>query len=157
MEFEQVLALIQAVSDSDITSFSYEKDGTSIKLEANRTAPAVVTGAAVPAIPMVNAQEVMAATAAVPASGVAVQPTESSIPADAVKSPLVGTFYAAPSPEENPYVKIGDHVVKGQVLGIIEAMKLMNEIESEKDGVVKEILVKNGDVVEFDQPLFVIE
>ena len=74
-----------------------------------------------------------------------------------MKSPLVGTFYAAPSPEQPPYVKVGDSVTKGQVIGIIEAMKLMNEIESEKDGVIKEILVNNADVVEYDQPLFVIE
>ena len=74
-----------------------------------------------------------------------------------VKSPLVGTFYSASSPDAAPYVQVGDMVKKGQVLGIVEAMKLMNEIESEFDGTVKAILVKNGDLVEFDQPMFVIE
>ena len=71
-----------------------------------------------------------------------------------VVSPLVGTFYSSPSPEAESFVKVGDRVKKGQVLGIIEAMKLMNEIESEYDGVVEAVLVKNEDVVEYGQPLF---
>ena len=74
-----------------------------------------------------------------------------------VKSPLVGTFYNAPSPEAETFVKPGDTVKKGQVLGIVEAMKLMNEIESEFDGVVKQVLVENEQVVEYGQPLFVIQ
>ena len=69
-------------------------------------------------------------------------------------SPLVGVFYSASSPEAEPFVKVGDRIKKGQVLGIIEAMKLMNEIESEYDGVVEAILVNNEDTVEFGQPLF---
>lgn len=73
-----------------------------------------------------------------------------------VVSPLVGTFYNSASPEDEPMVSVGDTVKKGQVIGIIEAMKLMNEIESDYDGVVKEILVNNEDVVEYGQPLFVI-
>lgn len=73
-----------------------------------------------------------------------------------VKSPLVGTFYSASSPDSAPFVKVGDTVKKGQVLGIVEAMKLMNEIESEFDGVVKEIQIENEQVVEYGQPLFVI-
>lgn len=71
-----------------------------------------------------------------------------------VTSPLVGVFYSASSPEAEPFVKVGDRIKKGQVLGIIEAMKLMNEIESEYDGVVEAILVNNEDTVEFGQPLF---
>ena len=73
-----------------------------------------------------------------------------------VTSPLVGTFYNASSPDAAPFVQAGDTVKKGQVLGIIEAMKLMNEIESEYDGVVKEILIENGQMAEYGQPLFVI-
>jgi acetyl-CoA carboxylase biotin carboxyl carrier protein len=71
-----------------------------------------------------------------------------------ITSPLVGTFYSAPSPEADPFVQVGDTVKKGQVLGIIEAMKLMNEIESEYDGVVEAVLVENENVVEYGQPLF---
>jgi len=74
-----------------------------------------------------------------------------------VKSPMVGTFYAAPSPDADPYVQVGDLVHKGQVLCIIEAMKLMNEIESEHNGRIVEILAENAQPVEFDQPLFTIE
>lgn len=74
-----------------------------------------------------------------------------------VKSPFVGTFYQSPSPDVEPFVKIGQKVKKGDTLCIVEAMKLMNEIEAEKDGVIKEILVNNSDPVEFDQALFVLE
>ena len=73
-----------------------------------------------------------------------------------VKSPLVGTFYCAPNVDAKPYVQVGDVVKKGQVLGIVEAMKLMNEIESEFEGEIKEILVENEQMVEYGQPLFVI-
>ena len=74
-----------------------------------------------------------------------------------ITSPLVGTFYSSSSPDAEPYVKAGDTVKKGQILGIIEAMKLMNEIESEYDGVVEAVLVNNEDVVEYGQPLFRIK
>ncbi|WP_105317915.1 acetyl-CoA carboxylase biotin carboxyl carrier protein [Thermus tenuipuniceus] len=74
-----------------------------------------------------------------------------------VRAPIVGTFYRAPAPDAPPYVEEGDRVEKGQVLCIIEAMKLMNEIESEVSGIVKKILVKNGEPVEYGQPLFLIQ
>ena len=71
-----------------------------------------------------------------------------------VESPLVGTFYAAPAEDASPFVSVGDQVKKGQTLAIVEAMKLMNEIESEYDGTITEILVENGEAVEYGQPLF---
>ncbi|OQB13996.1 MAG: Biotin carboxyl carrier protein of acetyl-CoA carboxylase [Firmicutes bacterium ADurb.Bin193] len=74
-----------------------------------------------------------------------------------VNAPMVGTFYRAPAPDAKPFVEVGDKICKGETICIIEAMKLMNEIESDKSGVVKEILVQNGDVVEFGQPLIVVE
>ena len=74
-----------------------------------------------------------------------------------IKSPLVGTFYAAPAEDAKPFVNVGDEVKKGQVLAIVEAMKLMNEIESDFDGKIVEILVENGDNVEYGQPLFRIQ
>ena len=74
----------------------------------------------------------------------------------AIKAPLVGTFYAAPSPDQKPFVQVGDTVKKGDVVLIIESMKLMNEVTSDIDGVVQEILVKNGEAVEYDQPLMIL-
>ncbi|MDR1782360.1 MAG: acetyl-CoA carboxylase biotin carboxyl carrier protein [Bacilli bacterium] len=74
-----------------------------------------------------------------------------------INSPLVGTFYSKPSPEENDFVQVNQKINKGDVICIIEAMKVMNEIKAEKDGIIKEILVANEELVEFDQPLFVIE
>lgn len=88
---------------------------------------------------------------------VPLQEEEKGAPAgNIVRSPLVGTFYAAASPDAEPFVAVGDTVRKGQILGIVEAMKLMNEIESDYEGEIVQILVKNGDMVEFDQPLFAI-
>ncbi len=78
----------------------------------------------------------------------------SGISEKVITCPLVGTFYSSPAPDAEDYVKVGDTVKKGQVIGIVEAMKLMNEIESEYDGIVEEILVKNEETVEYGQPLF---
>ena len=128
----------------------------------------IVTVAAPAVDPAVTAQMVsaaagMAGAAPVPAAAQAPAPAGGEEAAsengdaaagNVVASPLVGTFYAAASPDAEPFVKVGDTVKKGQVLGIIEAMKLMNEIESEYDGVVEAVLVKNEDVVEYGQPLF---
>lgn len=88
---------------------------------------------------------------------VAASPAVSQKPAGkSIKAPLVGTFYAAPSPDQPPFVQVGDTVKKGDVVLIIESMKLMNEVTSDVDGVVQEILVKNGDAVEYDQPLMIL-
>lgn len=88
---------------------------------------------------------------------VAAAPAVSQKPAGkSIKAPLVGTFYAAPSPDQPPFVQVGDTVKKGDVVLIIESMKLMNEVTSDVDGVVQEILVKNGDAVEYDQPLMIL-
>lgn len=109
-------------------------------------------------------QAVPTVPAAAPAPAAPAQTVSEPVPekkeiveGNKVESPLVGTFYAASSPDADPFVKKGDTVKKGQVLGIIEAMKLMNEIECEFDGVVADILVANGDMVEYGQPLFIIK
>lgn len=97
-----------------------------------------------------------AVSAAAPAAP-AETPAVSQKPAGkSIKAPLVGTFYAAPSPDQPPFVQVGDTVKKGDVVLIIESMKLMNEVTSDVDGVVQEILVKNGDAVEYDQPLMIL-
>lgn len=147
MEFENLVKLIQAVSESNLTEFKMQDGDFKISMETNKeTKQVTVTAASVP---------VQAVPAAVEAQEAA--PQEKEVTGNVVKSPLVGTFYEAPSPESKPFVQVGDIVKKGQVLGIVEAMKLMNEIESEFDGTVKEILVKNEQMVEFGQPMFVIE
>ena len=91
-------------------------------------------------------------SAPAPAPATAPQPTGKTI-----KAPMVGVFYKAASPEAEPYVTVGKTVKKGDTVCIIEAMKLMNEIQAEEDGTIKEILVKDGDIIEYGQPLFVIE
>ncbi len=150
MEFDNLVKLIQAVSESELTRFSYEENGVSISMKKDKKQKLVtinnVAETAGSGLPVLTAAEAPAGNADI--SGQA----EGNI----VKSPLVGTFYSAPDPESEPFVKVGDPVSKGQVLGIVEAMKLMNEIESDYDGIVRQILVSNEDVIEYGQPLFVI-
>lgn len=156
MEFKELIELIQTVSDSSLTGFKYEKDGVCINMQKKKetiavsAAPAVV--AAAPAAEM--AIPVPAAVPAAPAAEGAAETTSEEKPGKLIKSPLVGTFYAAPSEDAEPFVTEGTQVRKGQTVAIVEAMKLMNEIECEFDGTVAEILVSNGEAVEYGQPLF---
>ena len=170
MKIDEIMTLIQAVSDSTLTSFELVEGDTKICLKREKEKSKIVTVAAPAVDPAVTAQMVsaaagMAGAVPVPAAAQAPAPAPAggeeaasengdAAAGNVVTSPLVGTFYAAASPDAEPFVKVGDTVKKGQVLGIIEAMKLMNEIESEYDGVVEAVLVKNEDVVEYGQPLF---
>lgn len=146
MEFGQIIDLIKAVSDSNLTEFEIQDGETKISMETNKETKQITVTA-----PLAQPQISAVQPAAVQEEEKAEERT-----GNIVKSPLVGTFYQSASPESEPFVKEGDIVKKGQVLGIVEAMKLMNEIESEYDGTVKEILVKNEQMVEFGQPMFVI-
>ena len=168
MKVEQVLELVKAVSDSELTEFKYEEDGVKLSLKKTSDKIIQVQAPAAPAAAPVIAPAVMpaAAPAPVPAAAPVSAPAdaetsaavsaESEVKGKVVKSPLVGTFYAAPAEDADPFVKVGDSVKEGQVLAIVEAMKLMNEIESDFTGTVTEILVENGQAVEYGQPLFVI-
>lgn len=108
----------------------------------------------VPVPAPVNMTNVMPA---MPAPEKPCEPAAEKVSGNVVKSPVVGTYYSSPAPDKDPFVKVGSTVRKGDVIMIIESMKLMNEIQSEFDGTVKEILVKNGDAVEYDQPVMIIE
>ena len=134
MEFENLLRLVDCVSNSGLDSFYYEQNGTKIKLKKSRGAVRKGAPVTVEAEPEVSLESSSSKGA--------------NLKGAAIKSPLVGVFYAAPSEGAEPFVVPGDRVKKGQTLGIVEAMKLMNEIESDCDGVVTEICVRNGDMVE---------
>ena len=145
MEFENLLTLIKAVSDSELTEFFYEENGTNLRFV--KEAP-VLAESPVQVVARENAAE---------EKSVPKQNETKDVQGNIIKSPLVGTFYAAPAEDAAPFVTEGSEVKKGQTLGIVEAMKLMNEIESEFEGTVAEILVENGQMVEFGQPLFLIK
>jgi acetyl-CoA carboxylase biotin carboxyl carrier protein len=151
MSLSEMTELIKAVSESGLESFDYKEGEFSITLHGAKSyvsAPAAspVTGLTIPDLSMAMA------TAAEAASGAEEDDDEGFI----IKSPLVGTFYSSPAQNAAPFVKIGDRVKKGQVLAIVEAMKMMNEIESDCDGTVAAVLADNGAAVEFGQPLFKI-
>ncbi len=134
IDIETLKEYIKVLEDSGLSCIEISDDNDSIRLERELvSAEAVVSPAAAQSI----------ASPAVSAG-------------NAIKSPMVGVFYSAPAPDKPAFVNVGDTVEKGQVVCIIEAMKIMNEITADKSGTVTEILVGNGDVVEFDQPLFKI-
>lgn len=150
MEFENLLALIDKVASTDLSNFDYDNGEVTISMKRKKSEVLVTEVQGIPAVPSV----IKAASVSNDSNDGA----QTLIPAgNVVKAPLVGTYYNASSPETPPFVEVGDTVKKGQTLGIIEAMKLMNEIESEFDGVVEAILVENEQMVEYGQPLFVIK
>ncbi len=152
MDISNVKELIKAVSESDLTSFQYNEGNVSIALGKNDHEETVTDLMSSKTTNSFETTEKVEAVAPEAESGVAEAGNDTS--GNLVKTPLVGTIYLAPGEKEEPFVKVGDTVKKGQVVAIVEAMKLMNEIESEYDGVVKEVLVGNGEVVEYGQPLF---
>ncbi|MEX3548205.1 MAG: acetyl-CoA carboxylase biotin carboxyl carrier protein [Burkholderia sp.] len=153
MDLRKLKTLIDLVSESGISELEVTEGEGKVRIVKN--APPVYVQPAASYAPQVGA-----------AAPVAVAPIEGAAPAAApspaapqghvVTSPMVGTFYRAPSPGADPFVQVGDTVKEGQTICIIEAMKLLNEIESDKAGVIKEILVENGQAVEYGQPLYVI-
>lgn len=152
MEMEKMIELIDAVSKSDLTGFKYEEEGIKLHLSKKDNTCYVTENLSAP----VNAVTTSAAEIKKAAEGDQISGTsaEETPVGNVVESPLVGTFYAAPAEDAESFVKVGDRVEKGQTLGIVEAMKLMNEIESDYSGTVAEILVNNQEGVEYGQPLF---
>ena len=152
MEMEKMIELIDAVSKSDLTGFKYEEEGIKLHLSKKENTCYVTENLSAP----VNAVTTSAAEIKKAAEGDQLSGTsaDETPVGNVVESPLVGTFYAAPAEDAESFVKVGDRVEKGQTLGIVEAMKLMNEIESDYSGTVAEILVNNQEGVEYGQPLF---
>lgn len=174
MDYKAIINLMKEMNHTDLTKLEIEEEGVKICMEKAGNTVTVTQ----PALPQVNLnpmsypvnsamyQPMPTAFAGQPASPAAVaaedvKPTSEKQADDLnyskIVSPMVGTFYASPSPDKSSFVKVGDKVKKGQTVCIIEAMKLMNEIESDHDGEIVKILVNNEQMVEFGQPLFLVK
>ncbi|MFP3321575.1 acetyl-CoA carboxylase biotin carboxyl carrier protein [Planococcus sp. SIMBA_160] len=168
MKIQEIREIIKLVDHSSIDEFSYEFDGVKVKMKknsSNPSQPAAVQSKAVeepaqtpaPAAPK-QVESAEAAPAEQPAQAeTAAAGNASNEDLHKILSPMVGTFYQSPSPEEEAYVAVGTKVSADQVVCIVEAMKLFNEIEAEVDGEIAEILVKDGQLVEYGQPLFLVK
>ncbi len=150
MKHDEIKELISIFDESDLTRLKINDKEFSITLEKG-------TLQTVAAAPVSVAAPAPAATPAAPAESETKTAAESTPAGDTIDSPMVGTFYVAPSPGAAPFVKVGDRVSKGQTVGIVEAMKIMNEIEAEFDCIIKKMLVEDGQPVEFGTPLFEVE
>lgn len=149
MDMKQIKALLQEFDASSLSKLKITQDAFSIELEKNIgvvAAPMMAAPVAVAAAPVAQA---VSAESAAPAAAVHT--------GDMIVSPMVGTFYSSPSPDSAPFVKVGDRVKKGQVIGILEAMKIMNELEAEFDCKIVSVLVSDSQAVEYDMPLFAVE
>lgn len=149
MDIEKIKQLIELVQSSGIGEFELTEGEESIRICCQKS-PAATQYLVAP-----NTAPTMLEAPSTPASTAA--PTPPVIEGHTLKSPMVGTLYRAPAPDQPPFVEVGQTVKVGQTLCIVEAMKMLNQIESDKAGVISAILVENGQPVEFDQPLFVIK
>lgn len=152
MELKDIKKLIETINDKGITDFEMEHDDFKIRIK--KDAPEIITQSVAAPAPAPAATAAVAATAAAPAAE-APQAEEDNF--HKVTSPMVGTFYRSPSPGSPSYASVGDQIKKGQVLCIVEAMKIMNEIQADVDGVVKKIHVDNEAPVEYGEVMFSIE
>ncbi len=166
MEFKQIQELIKTVKQSSISELTIEEGEFKITIKQEFASTAVAMPAMpVQAIAAPVAMPVAPAAIAAPVAASAPAATAASAPAAesasgntiTIKSPMIGTFYRSPSPEKGPFVNVGDDIKAGQVLCIIEAMKLFNEIESEYSGKIVKVLIDDSSPVEYDQPLFLVE
>jgi len=148
IDLETIEKLADIINKKDLSELTIANGEKSITLKGRKCVPPMPVAAAVPVQTSVPVESTLAASEASMAEEVS---------GKIVRSPIVGTFYSAPSPDKPPFVKTGDEVKKGDVIMIIESMKLMNEIQSEYDGTVEQILVSDGQAVEFDQPIMVIK
>ena len=149
MDLRKLKKLIDLVEESGISELELTEDGEKVRISRNFTNASVQQYAPV----QYNAPQFAAPASAAAPAAIETPAVEEG---HAVKSPMVGTFYRSPSPDAKAFVEVGDTVAVGDTLCIIEAMKLLNEIESDKAGVVKKILVDNGQAIEYGEPLFII-
>ena len=154
MDIRKIKKLIELVEESGITELEVQEEEGTVRISRAEpaVAPAAIQYAAAPVAPVAAPAAAPAPAAAAPAEAPAAE-----VSGHQVRSPMVGTFYRSPSPEAKAFVEVGQTVKVGDALCIVEAMKMMNRIEADKAGVVKAILVNDGEAVEFDQPLIVIE
>lgn len=155
MDIRKIKKLIELVEESGITELEVQEEEGTVRISraAPAVAPAAIQYAAAPVVaPTPAAAPAQAQAAATPAPA-----ASDELSGHLVRSPMVGTFYRSPSPEAKAFVEVGQSVKVGDALCIVEAMKMMNRIEADKAGVVKAILINDGDAVEFDEPLIVIE
>ena len=149
-DLETIGRLSDIINDKELSEITISNGENTITIKGRKPLPAPPPMMDMPPFPPMNAPA--------PASAPQAQaPAKEENSGNIVKAPLVGTYYRSPSPDKPPFVKIGDKVKKGDVIMIIESMKLMNEVQSEFDGVVERILVSDGDAVEFDQPIMIIK
>ncbi len=149
MDIRKIKKLIDLIQESDIAEIEIHEGEESVRISRNSTAAPVMMAA-----PAMAAAPIAAAPLAAPTEEAA--PTGPNTE-NAVKSPMVGTFYRSSSPEAGSFVEVGQTVAEGDIICIIEAMKMFNQIEADRSGTVKAILVENGHPVEFDEPLIIIE
>ncbi|CAM3785587.1 acetyl-CoA carboxylase biotin carboxyl carrier protein [Xenorhabdus thuongxuanensis] len=152
MDIRKIKKLIELVEESGISELEISEGEESVRISRVTTATAIPVTQQYISAP---AQQPVQTAAPVAAPVAADKPAE--ISGHTVRSPMVGTFYRSPSPDAKPFIEVGQHVNQGETLCIVEAMKMMNQIEADKTGVVKAILVQDGQPVEFDEPLVVIE
>lgn len=149
MDLRKLKKLIDLVEESGISELELTEDGEKVRISRNFTSSA-------PAQHYAPMHYAAAPQVAAPVATIATETTPAVDEGHAVKSPMVGTFYRSPSPDAKAFVEVGDTVAIGDTLCIIEAMKLLNEIEADKAGVIKKILVDNGQAIEYGEPLFII-
>ena len=152
MDIKQIQDLIKFVHKSGVNEVSIEENDFKITIKTNQ-APTVVT-ASIPAAAPLAAAPAPVAAAPVAAAAPAVSESDNYL---TIKSPMIGTFYRSASPDKPSFVNLGDEIKAGQVLCVVEAMKLFNEIEAEISGRIVKVLVDNASPIEYDQPLFLVE
>ena len=153
MDIRKIKKLIELLEESGIAEIEIKEGEEALRISRMSTAPAASPMPPVASLPLTAPLQVPSKPAAAPEA----PPTKAKANEHVITAPMVGTFYGAPSPGAKPFIEIGDEIKVGQVLCIIEAMKMMNQIEADRAGRVTSVMARNGDPVEFGQPLFVVE